>query len=330
MLNGLSRKTFSFKTFNKFLYLTVGIACIIYASSLIAGQDDYLDITRNYISENLLLIIFAVCLYLSSHGLRVMRLALLSPNPNLKIAVLFKEQYKANGVNLLIPFKLGEAYRLIYFKDFFGSYANSFAVLICERLLDLIVIFLILVVTIYFSDLNISTIQNIFQISILLLFIALIIFYALVELLQVISKILFLREASTRNVNIIEKLSYIERAIKRVKFIFKEKVLACIFITFAIWMLEIMVFFMFYDYLNQRLDIMILLSIAVSFSALLPNGPLGYGGLQIAFYYVGVAFEIERLIDLSFTYGFCIFGSGLLFAGILFLFDFFYLKKDRF
>ena len=66
----------------------------------------------------------AVMLYLLSHTARVLRLIILNPVASYSIKGLWREQYKANGVSILLPFKLGESYRLIYFRTFFGSYFN--------------------------------------------------------------------------------------------------------------------------------------------------------------------------------------------------------------
>jgi hypothetical protein len=98
--------------------------------------------------------------------------------------------------------------------------------------------------------------------------------------------------------------------------------------SFAIWFLEISAFFIFFDALDGKLDLIIFLALAVSLSSLLPNGPLGYGGIQLAFYSVGIAANNADLINYSIIYSIFIFGSGLIFAGFLFLYDFFRMTKS--
>ena len=129
--------------FKKYLYITLGIIFIYYTLGVV-------DLDKNKITNilkdlNYFNLFIAVTLYLLSHTVRVLRLVILNPLANYSIRNLWREQYKANGVNILLPFKLGEAYRLIYFRSFFGSYFNSFVTLICERFLDLLIIFTILV-----------------------------------------------------------------------------------------------------------------------------------------------------------------------------------------
>ncbi len=94
-------------------------------------------------------------------------------------------------------------------------------------------------------------------------------------------------------------------------------------VSFVIWFLEISAFFIFFDALDGQLDLIIFLALAVSLSSLLPNGPMGYGGIQLAFYSVGIAAHNPDLVNYSIIYSVFIFGSGLIVASILFLYDFF-------
>ena len=106
---------------------------------------DFLDLDqlkREGLSEykELKFITFGIFAYLLSHLVRVFRLILMSENHSFSYRRLAIEQYKANGFNLLLLFKLGESYRIVAFKEFFGSYTNSFSMLLTERFLDFFVI----------------------------------------------------------------------------------------------------------------------------------------------------------------------------------------------
>ena len=159
-------KIFNRNFVRRFIYLVFGIWCISYAYSLY--QFTPLSILGDLKKFHFIEISIAVILYLLSHTVRVLRLVILNPVTKFNIRDLWREQYKANGVNLLVPFKLGESYRLIYFKKFFGSYSNSFAVLVTERFLDLFTIFLLLSLASYFSSIDIPAIKYLFYISIAL------------------------------------------------------------------------------------------------------------------------------------------------------------------
>ena len=314
-------KFFNSSVIKKIIFFVFGIGCISYAYSLYQfTPSSIISVLKDF---HFFEIGISILLYLASHSMRVLRLMLLNPLMTIEIRDLWKEQYKANGVNLLVPFKLGESYRLIYFKKFFGSYSNSFAVLLTERFLDLFIIFFLLSITLYFSHIDIPAIEYLFYISIFLLSVILIILYVFDEVLIILHKIFLSKTTTKHTVNAIELSSNLINSIKNIKSILHNKYFSCLFVSLIIWLLEISAFFIFLDLLGYQFDLMIFLALAVSFASLLPNAPLGYGGLQAAFYLVGQASQVDELVSYSFVYSIYIFGSGLLLAGFLFLIDFF-------
>lgn len=314
------------RKFKKYLFLLIGILLVYFISTLI--NIDEKTILNVFKELDYFYLSIAVTLYLISHSIRVLRLILLSPLSNIDILGLWKEQYKANGVSILLPFKLGESYRLVYFRSFFGSYLNSFSVLLCERLLDVLIIFLILSTSIFFSSMDLPSIDYIFFGSLLLLIFLVIIYFSIEMISFFFIERLKKKEASRINKIALEYIKNLLLSIQSVKKILNQKYIGCLLITFLIWSLEIAAFFIFFDVLNGQIDLIILLAIAVSLSSLLPNGPLGYGGIQLAFYTIGNAINNSELIYYSFVYSICFFGSGLLVACVIFIYDFFELSAN--
>jgi len=60
------------------------------------------------------------------------------------------------------------------------------------------------------------------------------------------------------------------------------------------------------------------LAALVFLSSLLPAGPLGFGGIQLAFYLTAILWEKEILIGYSIYYNFYIFLPAVVIAAILF------------
>jgi len=317
---------FQKKYFKKVLYLMFGTICIYYVTKIIVFDKNKID--NIFQNLNYFNISFAIFLYLLSHSVRVLRLIILNPITDYSIKGLWREQYKANGVNLLLPFKLGESYRVVYFRSFFGSYFNSFAVLLCERLLDVITIFLILSFCIFFSSLSIPSLDFILFGSTILLLTIILIYYSLEEIVSIIHRVFIQKQTNNINSIIVNLTGNLIDAIANLKKILNKKYASCLTTSFVIWFLEISAFFIFFDVLNGQLDLIIFLALAVSLSSLLPNGPMGYGGIQIAFYSVGIIANNPDLVNYSIIYSVFIFGSGLLVSGILFLYDFFRIDKN--
>ena len=312
--------------FKKYLYITLGIIFIYYTLGVV-------DLDKNKITNilkdlNYFNLFIAVTLYLLSHTVRVLRLVILNPLANYSIRNLWREQYKANGVNILLPFKLGEAYRLIYFRSFFGSYFNSFVTLICERFLDLLIIFTILSISIYLSPLELSALNYVLFGSLILLLIMALIYYSIEDLTLIIHKIFVEKKTTRLNSLTVKSTGNFLNAIKKIKKLLNQKYTSCLAISFLIWTLEISAFFIFFEILDGKIDLIIFLALAVSLSSLLPNGPMGLGGIQLAFYSIGIVANNPDIVNYSVVYSLFIFGSGLLISGALFIHDYFIKNKD--
>ena len=267
-------------------------------------------------------ILIGFIIYLLSHALRVVRLIFLSADPSIRIKSLFSAQLKANGVNLIIPFKIGEAYRLISFKKFFGTYSNSFSILLCERFLDIILITSFLVLSVMASGLDLELLSNLMLLSIFILLIIVFLYFCLDEVLLLTNRLFVGKESTVFNLRIIKGSSRLINILRDTKSILSSKVFSCLSITLMIWTFEILVFYFLLSSLDLNIFIIIFLAVCVALSSLLPNGPAGYGGIQLAFYLVGVSVGFEELILYSFLYNVYIFGSAIAISGILFIVEF--------
>ena len=314
------------KSAKKVFLFILGIATIIYVTSLI--QSDIDEIKKVTSELSIISIIFAIFVYFLSHLFRVMRLLMLSPNPTISIRELCIEQIKANGINLMVPFRMGESYRVIVFKKFFNSYTNSFVILICERLLDILLIASILFIATIFSDIKLEILNPVIMITSVLLLIILLLYFSLEEFLAVIHKIFLSKQTTRTTLAIVANTSRFIKILKKTKEIFTSKLPSCILITIVIWFLEIIVFYILFGFLGLDILIMVFLAICIALSSLLPNGPAGYGGVQLAFYVIGISIGFDSLINYSFAYNIYIFGTAISVSGILFFITLFFTKKE--
>ena len=306
--------------FKNFLLLSVGLYIIYFVTDLLLK--DIQAVWRVTSSVSIADILIGFIIYLLSHALRVVRLIFLSADPSISIKSLFSAQLKANGVNLIIPFKIGEAYRLISFKKFFGTYSNSFSILLCERFLDIILITSFLVLSVMASGLDLELLSNLMLLSIFILLIIVFLYFCLDEVLLLTNRLFVGKESTVFNLRIIKGSSKLINILRDTKSILSSKVFSCLSITLMIWTFEILVFYFLLSSLDLNNFIIIFLAVCVALSSLLPNGPAGYGGIQLAFYLVGVSVGFEELILYSFLYNVYIFGSAIAISGILFIVEF--------
>jgi uncharacterized protein (TIRG00374 family) len=303
-----------------FLLLSLGLYIIYFVTGLLFENTQEIWGVTSSVSK--IDIVIGFFFYLLSHALRVMRLVILSANPSINIKSLLSAQMKANGVNLILPFKIGEAYRLISFKRFFGTYSNSFSILLCERFLDIILITLFLVLSVIASDLDVELLSDLMLLSIFILFIIFFLYFSLDEILLLTNRLFVGKESTVLNLRIVKGSSRLINILRDTKSILSSKIFSCLSITLMIWTFEVLVFYFLLSSLELNNFIIVFLTVSVALSSLLPSGPAGYGGIQLAFYLVGFSIGFEDLILYSFVYNIYIFGSAIAISGILFLIEF--------
>lgn len=307
------------KFINSIFTTFIGLGFLYYVYTFFDPEET--DFRKIFNLVEIRLIIIGSVIYLFSHLIRSFRLILMSGEHNYSYRKLFSEQFKANGFNLLLPFKLGESYRLIAFKQFFGSYTNSFSLLLTERFFDFFAIIAFFCIGLLISSADIKVFENLFYISIALFLVIALIFFVLKDILLILQKNIILKKPSKLNQSLIKISTSIINSLDHISSTAKNKILALSVITLIIWGLEFSVFLIFYDFLQGNFDLLVLLGVAVALSTFLPNGPAGIGGVQLAFYIIGEILGSSEALNYSLIYSFFIFGSGLIVACLLFIFD---------
>lgn len=307
------------KFINSIFTISIGLVFLYYVYTFFDFEET--DFTKTFNLVDIRLIILGSVVYLFSHLVRSFRLILMSGEHNYSYRKLISEQFKANGFNLLLPFKLGESYRLIAFKQFFGSYTNSFSLLLTERFFDFFAIIIFFCIGLLISSADIKVFEDLFYISIALFLTITLIFFVLKDILLILQKNMILKKPSKLNQSLIQISTSIINSLDHISSTAKNKILALSVITLIIWGLEFSVFLIFYDFLQGNFDLLVLLGVAVALSTFLPNGPAGIGGVQLAFYIIGEILGSSEALNYSLIYSFFIFGSGLILACLLFIFD---------
>ena len=307
------------KFINSIFTISIGLGFLYYVYTFFDFEET--DFTKTFNLVDIRLIILGSVVYLFSHLVRSFRLILMSGEHNYSYRKLISEQFKANGFNLLLPFKLGESYRLIAFKQFFGSYTNSFSLLLTERFFDFFAIITFFCIGLLISSADIKVFEDLFYISIALFLTITLIFFVLKDILLILQKNMILKKPSKLNQSLIQISTSIINSLDHISSTAKNKILALSVITLIIWGLEFSVFLIFYDFLQGNFDLLVLIGVAVALSTFLPNGPAGIGGVQLAFYIIGEILGSSEALNYSLIYSLFIFGSGLIVACLLFIFD---------
>ena len=322
---GILQSVFTTKSLVRLVYITCGALLLFYSTRLLTDA-----VSLGGLPTNLpwLAVGFSLVCYLLSHVFRVLRLIILAEDPRISVRELMIEQYKANGVNLALPFRLGEAYRVIFFKKFFGSYYRSFIFLLTERIFDFAMILAIFYMARYFAKEWHAAFDYVNYFTIIMFVGIFGFFFVAEECLSILHRVLLSRYTTPIGVKLIKVSGQVLRAIHDVKQILSKRIWACLGFTLTIWGLEVLGFSMFYSVLGGQVDALLSLSSLVFLSSLLPSGPVGYGGVQLAFHWVGQIWNAPALVAYSIWYNMFIFLPGILLALFLFINGSIWKKKD--
>lgn len=300
----------------KYLNILLGLVFIFIVTKIFFNdENDYsliLTMHKPYI------LLGAFLLYNFSHFLRSIRLCILANSEKLSFRNTLRLQYYTNGINLALPFKIGEFYRIAAFNKYIKDPFNSVLIIIAERILDFVLIFSFLLLILLSLNLF-QTFSFVFVVSVLFLFTILIVFFILPE--NIISlKSFFIRKYNRKIINnFIYLMDRLHVFIVSIKKLYLKRLFTFIFLTLFIWICEFGVFYILYGHLP--INYIILLSILVFLSFLLPSGPAGYGGLQIAFYLVSTFIHFENFIEASVVYSASTFIPAIFITGILFIYN---------
>ena len=312
--------------FRKIFTLILGIVFIVLVVDFLDIKSlDVREVTTYYFDWK---IIFCIGFYCISHCIRSLRLYIISGDVNASLKSIFLEQFKTNGVNLIMPFKLGEAYRFVRFKEVFKSGFTSINTIIIERFFDFFTLAFLFSMGLFIFPEEVPEIQNTLVTVMLVLLVLLVTVLALEDTVLIIHKRLLYRFKNSFSFTLLKFSHEFLVNLREAKKVLKSKSLSILSFTILIWSFELLSLLMFFEALDFRIDLLVLLTVFIAFSSLLPNGPLGFGGVQLSFYTIFLLYgQFDNYLVASTAYTIYIFGSGLLISIVLFAINFF--KKSK-
>lgn len=180
----------------------------------------------------------AAAVYLLSHGLRILRLALLIGDSRTGLRSIASFQLTTAAAALATPFKLGEIYRLYELAHIAGGLMRAIIIIWWERAFDAVCLLLILLVTLANGDHIVQFWGLAATVSLFLVGTALTVFIV-PENLRRLSVLVIRRYSSPRTVPLLQSLELIRRAILEAPRLVRGKVASLIVLTVLIWMAQL-------------------------------------------------------------------------------------------
>jgi hypothetical protein len=269
-------------------------------------------------------ILISAFFYLFSHLLRAFRLVILLNRQDLSLKKIIERQYYTNGINLLIPFRLGEIFRVYAFNRVIQNYQTSVITIITERALDFFFLFTGLILTSFVTNTYHSRLMVPIVIGFFFILSVLYVYYVLPDNLRTLNLYLAKRYNNFTVLRVLATTGKFYGIIRDMKTTLYRKVTTVFVLTAIIWSCELMGFVFVWDYLS--FSFIVLLAFLVFLSAFIPSLTLNLVGIQLGFYLVYRIDNHFPWLELSFIYQIFMFAPAILISFGLYLLPFFQKK----
>lgn len=226
-----------------------------------------------------------IVLYLTSQFIKGIRLYIIANRFDHSILNFCEKFYVINAVSIILPFKLGEIFRIFYMRRDFGGADFSSIALLVERIFDLTFLALCLFFSYLFSSNRIDS--SFISGLIIILTITLTLFFSIEQILKLLQISTSKRLNIKRSAKLFRYAGVIIASYSRIRSITDNKKKALFSLTVIIWSLEITAISIVSSGFPVKMN-GLLLGEFVTLSAILPSGPAGYGGIQLAIYWYNI------------------------------------------
>ena len=183
----------------------------------------------------------AVLLYLLAHVLRVARLSILIEDAKVGLRQVFLIHYFTSAVSLVMPFKLGEVYRIFELNLLLRRGGRAFLIVWIERAFDIGLICLMLLFTAYSMPTTIPLVQPLIGLSLAFTFVSAFAFVVLPENLRLLTLYIIRRYNSDRALAALRLIDATQSLVVQGRRLVRGKLATLFALTVGIWFLELQV-----------------------------------------------------------------------------------------
>jgi hypothetical protein len=185
------------------------------------------------------LLALAIAMYLGSHLLRALRLAILVGNPRVSVRRIGQVHLTTAAASLLLPFKLGEVFRIAELGHLLADVGFSVTVVWLERAFDFAVLTLVIGVIVVAVPEYIPGIRMLLAITVLFVAGTAMVFTVVAEGLPTLSLFVLRRYDGPRAVRVLRGLQWLREALALGPRMIVGKVATLFILSVAIWALEL-------------------------------------------------------------------------------------------
>jgi hypothetical protein len=179
------------------------------------------------------------CLYLLAHSLRALRLTIMMNDPRIGLRETLGAHTIAASASLLVPFKLGEVFRVAEVTRLSGSLSRGVLTVWSERMLDLVVITLAMLAAMVFRPGLFPSAASGVLLTLAVIVGTLVLFYVLPENLEGAKLFIIRRYHTPWSINTVRTVDGVQRVIESAPGALRRRWPTLLSLTTFIWVLEI-------------------------------------------------------------------------------------------
>ena len=186
-----------------------------------------------------LTLLAAPALYLSAHVLRAARLAVIIGNERVGLRAIFHVHFLAAGVGLLLPFKLGEGYRVAEVARLLRAPIRAVLLVWSERVLDLIALALAALAGMWYRRSIFDNLAGGLLVTLAVIAGTFILFFVVPENIESLKLFIIRRYNTAWALRVLRALNAIHSVVAKAPALLSRRLITLITLTLLIWALEV-------------------------------------------------------------------------------------------
>lgn len=219
---------------------------------------------------------------------------------NFSLSSLISKQYYANAINIIVPFKLGEVYRIVEINKLVGDFNRTFITIIAERCIDFLILFCGLFIALLIEDYQLTTLTFTITLGVIFIFMVLFIYFVMPENIKSINLFLAKRHKGNFIIRLLSFTTRVYSSIQSMRGIFKKRYSTILLLSLFIWSCEVLGFLFLIGFVGLKLAFF--LAFLVFLSPFLLSGMADVNGYHAAFKMVSELRPDFRFEDMAYLY----------------------------
>src|ERR1019366_5977038 len=186
-------------------------------------------------------VVLAALLYLASQVLRALRLAFILTDIRISIRRLTDVHFLTEAVSLVIPYKIGDLYRVFEVGALCGHFPRALIAVWIERAADSMVIGIIIVVALGFGRTGYEAVMPLLALLAVFITLSLLVFLVVPQNISRLKHFVIRRYHSKAAVRFLRFIDLIQKTLSEAPLLMEQKYMTLLFLTACVWIDESLV-----------------------------------------------------------------------------------------